>query len=114
MPIRRDWFKEQVEVLVQALGAALGLKKKGEVQAAVERADDGFHKAFGMNGRLAIGLPFDQFLFLALRGETPSEERLAALAAAFKEWGEVLEAAGRQAEADAAFKRAEECKSYKA
>ena len=111
--IRRDWFKQQIEIMAQALGSALGLKAKGDIQAAIESTEAAFSKVFGMNGRLALGLPLDQFIPLACRGEKPSEEFLAALAKAFSGWADLLKAGGRDVEASVAYKRAEECLSYK-
>lgn len=114
MAIRRDWIKRQVETLAQALGAALGLKAKGEVQAAVESLESAIKKSFGSDARFLLGLPFEQFLFFACRGETPSAEELAELARVFDEFAALLTAAGRAGEADLARRRAEDCRGAKA
>jgi hypothetical protein len=105
--IRRDWFKRQIDIVVQALGLVLGLKQKGEIQASIGALEAAVLKAFGMSGPLALGLPLDEFISLACRGESPSPELLSALADFFREWGGLLAAQGRGAEAAAAADRAE-------
>jgi hypothetical protein len=107
--IRRDWFEERIEILAQALAAALGLKAKGDVQAAIENSEAAFSKAFGMKAGLALGLPLEQFLGFACRGEKPTPEFLAALAKMFSEWAAILKAGGREAEAAMAQQRSQEC-----
>lgn len=97
--IQRDWFKRHLEILAQALGSVLGLKGKGEVQAAAAAIEAAIQKAFGMNGKLALGLRLEDFLSLACRGEEPSPELLSAMARLFNEWAGLLETQGRRAEA---------------
>lgn len=105
--IRRDWFKHHVDIMAQALGSVLGLKNKGEIQAATATLEAAIHKAFGMSGKLAIGLPLEEFISLACRGEEPSSEFLSALAKLFREWAGLLETQGRPAEAASALARAQ-------
>ena len=93
--IRRDLFKRHVEILAQALGSVLGLKSKGEIQAAVAALEAAIHKACGMSAKLALGLPLEEFISLACRGEEPSSELLSALARLFREWAGLLETQGR-------------------
>jgi hypothetical protein len=107
--IRRDWFEQRIEILSQAIAAALGLKAKGDVQAAIVNMENAFTKAFGMNVELALGFPFDQFLSFACRGEKPTPELLEAMAKTFAAWSDVLKAAGRDADAALAHERSQEC-----
>ncbi|MBI4345822.1 MAG: hypothetical protein HY553_03140 [Elusimicrobia bacterium] len=104
--IRRDWYKRHVDILAQAIGAALGLKKKGDVQASIAAIEEAVRKTFGTHGKLALMLPLDQFLSLACRGEKPSAELLAELERMFLEWAALLEAAGDPVQAQAARSRA--------
>ncbi|MBI5883726.1 MAG: hypothetical protein HZB91_11555 [Elusimicrobia bacterium] len=97
--IHRDWFKRHLEILTQALGAVLGLKAKGDIQAAAAAIETAIQKAFGMSGKLALGLQFGDFISLACKGEEPSAELLSAMSKLFQEWAELLEAQGRTAEA---------------
>jgi hypothetical protein len=106
--IRRDWFKRHVEILAQALGVALGLKKKGEATAAVAVIEAAVRSTFGLSGTLALGLSLKEFLSLACRGEKPSPELLSTLAELFREWAGLLEKEGRAAEAASALGRAVE------
>lgn len=108
--IRRDWFKRHVEILAQVAGTVLGLKKAGQVQQAEAEAARSFQQLFGMDGRLALALPFKDFLDFAFRGVKPSGEVLAALAAHFESWAGLLEAAGRADEAALARERAAQCR----
>ncbi|HVE12831.1 MAG TPA: hypothetical protein VNI01_05515 [Elusimicrobiota bacterium] len=108
MVIRRDWFKRQVSILAQALGAALGLRKKGDVEASLQAFENALHEAFGMNGKLALALPLESFLSLACRGEAPDPELLSSLAELFREWGDALAERGLAADAAAARSRAQE------
>ena len=110
--IRRDWFEQRIEFLAQAIAAALGFKAKGDVQAAIENTEAAFSKAFGMKAGLALGLPLEQFLSFACRGEKPTPEFLAALAKTFGAWADILKAGGREAEAAMAQERAAECLKY--
>ena len=105
--IRRDWFKRHVEIMAQALGAVLGLKSKGDIQAAAAAIEAAIPKAFGMGGKLALGLPIEEFITLACRGEEPSAEFLSASAKLFREWAGLLETPGRATEAAAALARAQ-------
>ncbi|MBI5630617.1 MAG: hypothetical protein HY921_07020 [Elusimicrobia bacterium] len=107
MAIRRDWFKRQVEILAQALGSALGLKQKGETQASIAALEGALQSAFGVSGKLALGLSLQDFISLACRGEEPSAELLAALSRLFSQWAALLEAQGRSSEASAARSRAQ-------
>jgi len=81
--IRRDWYKRHLEIMAQAIGNILGLRKKGDLQAATQAAEKAMRDAFGMDGKLALGLPLDQVLFFACRGEKASPELLASLADLF-------------------------------
>ena len=109
MAIRREWFKRQIDVLAQALAAALGFKRKGQAQAAQTSIETALRDAFGMDPRLALGMPLDQFIELACRGEAPAPELLSHLADLFGEWAELLSAAGRNGDAAMARQRLEEC-----
>lgn len=106
--IRRDWFKRHLEMIAQALGVALGLKEKGEVQAAIASIEASIQEAFGMSAKLALGLPLHEFIKFACRGEAPPPELLALLEKTFLEWAELLTAAGRTGEAALARARAQE------
>jgi len=106
--IRRDWFKQHVEILAQALGAAVGLRKKGEIPAAVAAVEEAVRKSFGLSGQLALGLPLKDFLSLACRGEKPTAELLSASAELFREWAGLLRTEGREGEAASAFGRVDE------
>ncbi|MBI5624403.1 MAG: hypothetical protein HY924_11550 [Elusimicrobia bacterium] len=97
--IHRDWFKRQLEVIVQALGTVLGLKAEGEVQTAAAAVEAAVQKAFGMSSNLALGLRIEDFLTLACRGEEPTAEFLSGMAKLFAEWAGLLDAQGRPAEA---------------
>jgi hypothetical protein len=110
--LRSDWFERQLEIIVAAVAAALGLKKKGETPAAVARLEADLGKAFGMSPRLALGLPLADFLKLAGRGEAPTPELLNGLADAFACWAELLGDGGRAAEAALARQRAEELRKW--
>ena len=106
--IRRDWFKRHLEMIAQALGVALGLKEKGEIQAAIASIETSIKEAFGISGKLAIGLPLHEFIKFACRGEEPPPELLAMLEKTFNEWAELLTAVGRVGEATLARTRAQE------
>lgn len=108
MPIEQDWVKRLVATLAEAIGAALGLKKKGEERQAADVLAKGVEKALGMNARLALGLPLDDFLRLACRGEEPKAQVLAALADAFEQWAGLLDGSGQPQWAAAARARARE------
>ncbi|MBI5202045.1 MAG: hypothetical protein HY925_10700 [Elusimicrobia bacterium] len=103
--IRRDWYKRHVEILAQAIGNMLGLKQRGETQAAIAAAEKAVREAFGMDGKLALGLSLEQVLFFACRGEKATPELLATLADLFSAWGEALDAAGRSEDARRAAER---------
>jgi hypothetical protein len=109
--IRRDWFKRQVDILAQAIGTVLALRKKGEIQGAEANLEEAVKKAFGMSGKLALGLPFDDFLGFVCRGELASAPLLADLARLFDQWAAALEETGRAPEAAQARRRAEECRA---
>lgn len=111
MSIRRDWFKNKVDILAQVAAAVLGLRGKGEVLAAAVKLEEGFRSAFGMDARLALALPFKDFLDLVSRGIAPSPELLAALAGFFHDWAGVLEAQNRPADAAMARERAAACRA---
>ena len=113
MSIRRDWFKNKVDILAQAAGAVLGLKGKGEVLQAAVKLEEAFRSAFGMDPKLALALPLEDFLKMACRDVAPSPELLASLAGFFDDWAEVLEAAGRKDEAALARERASSCRALK-
>jgi hypothetical protein len=106
--IRSDWFKRQVDILVRSLAAALGLKNKGEIPAALSTLEYSIQQAFGMSGQLALGLPLEDFLSFASRNVSPSPELLSTLADLFREWAALLKAQGRTAEADMALARSQE------
>ena len=106
--IRRDWLQSMVDVLTQALGAALGLKKKGDIQTAAATMEGSIQKAFGMNPKLALGLPLKEFISLGCRGDKPPAEVLLSLSKVFGEWAGLLQAQGRRGEAAMALVRAEE------
>ena len=95
MSIRRDYFKNKVDIFAQAAGAVLGLKGKGEVLQAAVKLEEAFRQAFGFDARLALALPFDDFLKMACRDVKPSPELLAALARFFSDWAYLLESQGR-------------------
>lgn len=109
MPLQRDWFKSTIDLLVAALGAMLARKKKGEIEAAVAEADGAILKAFGVSGKLALGLTLKDFMMFACRGEEPSPELLQTLSKLFTEWADLLDAAGRTQDAALARARAREC-----
>src|SRR5258708_39569618 len=77
--ISRDWFASHIEALAMAIAAALGFKAKGEIKEAIASVEGAVPKAFGMNARMALGLPLKDFLALTCRGEEPSAELLAGL-----------------------------------
>jgi hypothetical protein len=106
--IRRDWFESQLEAVEQALAAALGLKTKSELDAAAEQVEGSIHKAFGMSPKLALGLPLEEFLSFALRGEKPTAELLAELSRVFAEWAAFLRVQGDAGKAATAQARADE------
>ncbi|HAH08233.1 MAG TPA: hypothetical protein DCM05_17195 [Elusimicrobia bacterium] len=106
--IRSDWFKRQLDVLVAALAAAIGLKQKGDVPGALAALDASIRQAFGMSGQLALGLPLEDFLNFATRGVAPTPELLDALSGLFKEWASLLQAQGRAPEAELALARSQE------
>lgn len=106
--IRRDWLKRQVEILAQALGSVLGLKRKGEIQAALAAIETSVQRTCGMSGQLALALPLEEFIKLACRGEDPSPELLSAMADIFREWASLLNTQERRAEAASALARAQE------
>lgn len=95
MSIRRDWFKDKVELLSKA-----GVNP-----------EEGFRSAFGMDPRLALAVPFADFLKVACRDVKPSPELAAALAGFFADWAETIEASGRHSEATLARERAAECRA---
>lgn len=105
--IRRDWFKRQVEILAQALGVVLGLKQKGDIQASVAAIETAIQQAFGLSGKLALGLPLEELLAFACRGVKPSSELLSGLAKLFGEWAELLDAQGSADQAALARERAQ-------
>ncbi|MCX5794273.1 MAG: hypothetical protein NTY77_02100 [Elusimicrobia bacterium] len=105
--IQRDWFMNHIEIMVKALSAVLGLKNKGEIQAAAAALEAAIHKAFGISEKLALALPLEEVLPLACRGQAPSSEFLSTLASLFREWAGLLETQGRPAEAAAALSRAQ-------
>lgn len=105
--INREWFKRQVEIIAQAVGAVLGLKQKGDIQAAIEQAESTIKKVCGMNAKLALGLDVKDAVSLACRGEEPTPEFLNSLAELFGEWASLLASQGRAVEADAARARAQ-------
>lgn len=111
MGIRRDWFKNKVDILVQAGALVLGLKGKGQVHEAAAKLEEAFRSAFGMDPKLALAIPFADFLKLACRDVKPSPELLASLTRFFDGWAEVLEAAGRVDEAGLARGKAAECRA---
>jgi phosphotransferase system HPr-like phosphotransfer protein len=111
--ISRDWFASHIEALALAIGAALGFKAKGEIQQALAAVEAGVQKAFGMNARMALGLPLKDFIALTCRGEEPSAALLSGLEKLFTEWADLLKAAGRDGEAALALQRAEECRRFK-
>lgn len=84
----------------------LGLKAKGDVQAAVAEAESAVRRAFGLDGKLALGLPLEQVLFLACRGEKPTPELLTALSELFRAWADSLSADGRTEDATRAREKA--------
>lgn len=97
MSIRRDWFKTKVELLT----------KIGEAP------EDAFRAAFGMDPRLALAVPFADFLKMACRDVKPSPELRDALTRFFEDWAAVLEASGRGDEAALARGKAAECRALK-
>ena len=103
--IRRDWYKRQVEIMAQAIGTMLGLRQKGDTQAAIAAAEKAVRDAFGMDGKLALGLSLEQVLFFACRGQKASPELLSSLAELICAWGEALDAAGRSEDARRAAER---------
>lgn len=113
MSIRRDWFKSKVDILAQAAAAVLGLKGKGAVLEAAVKLEEAFRSAFGMDPRLALAVPFADFLKMACRDVKPSPELLDSLARFFEDWGEALEASGRTDEAALARGKAAECRALK-
>ena len=110
MSIRRDWYKNKVDILAQVAATVLGLKGKGAVQEAAVKLEEAFRSAFGVDAKLALALPLADFLALACRGLPPSPEVAAALAGFFADWAELLETSGRRAEAASARDRAAECR----
>ena len=104
--IRRDWFKRHVEILAQALAAALALKKKGDIPGSVAAIEDAVQKTFGVNGKLALNLSLEDFLAFACRGTEPSPELLSALGDLFQGWADSLKAQGSTAAAALALARA--------
>jgi hypothetical protein len=111
MPIEHDWLKKYIAIMAQILGTAAGLHKKGQVKEALAAVEEGVRKAYGLTGGLALALPFQEFLTLALRGEKPTPELLAGMAELFEAWSRLLQEAGRPAEAAAAKQRAAECRA---
>lgn len=105
--IRRDWFKNHVEIMARALSAVLGLKSQGDIQAAASTLEVSLNKAIGMSAKLALALPLEEVLSLACRGQEPSCEFLSTLAKLFHEWAGLLETQGRTAEAASAQARAQ-------
>lgn len=105
--IRRDWFKAKVEAVAQGLGVVLGLRKKGDILGSAAAMEAVVQEAFGMSGVMALGLPLEQFVFLAFRGEKPSPELLSKVGELFLEWASLLEAQGRSAEAASARARSQ-------
>ncbi|MDD5627547.1 MAG: hypothetical protein PHU21_00665 [Elusimicrobia bacterium] len=103
--IRHDWFKRQVDILAQAIGAVLGLRGRGDIQASISAIESTIRKTFGMDGKLALTLSPEDFLSLACRGERPSTKLLSKLADLFGEWAELLQAQGSSSEAAAALAR---------
>ena len=106
--IQRDWFEQHIEILAQAIGAALGLKEKGEIQASIAGIETAVQKIFGMSPKLALNLPLNDFIKLTCRGEEPSPKLLSTLAKLFQEWADLLKAAGRDQDAELARIRARE------
>lgn len=106
--IKRDWFKRQIEILAQVLAVVLGLKEKGDIQGSIAEIETAVQKAFGMSGKLALGLGAEDFLSLACRGDKPTPELLSTLAGLFQEWGALLEIQGLSADAASARARAQE------
>ncbi|TBR19767.1 hypothetical protein EPO15_13940 [bacterium] len=113
MGIRRDWFKNKVDILAQAAAVVLGLKKSGQVQEAAAKLEEAFRSAFGMDPRMTLALPLKDCLDMLGRGVKPSPELTAALASFFADWAEALEASGRQDEAALARQKAAECGALK-
>lgn len=113
MSIRRDWFRHKVELLAQAAGVVLGLRRKGAVLEAAVKLEEAFRSAFGMDPKLALAFPFEDFLKMVCRDVAPSPELLASLAGFFEDWAEVLEAAGRPGDAALARERASSCRALK-
>lgn len=113
MSIRRDWFKNKVDLLAQAAAVVLGLKGKGAVLEAAVKLEEAFRSAFGMDPKLALAFPFEDFLKMVCRDVAPSPELLAALAGFFDDWAGVLDAAGRKDEAALARGRAADCRALK-
>ena len=105
--IKREWFRRQIEIIAQAVGTVLGLKQKGDIQAAIEQAESTIKKVCGMDAKLALGLDVKDVVSLACRDEEPTPEFLSSLAGLFVEWAELLESQGRAAEAGAARERAQ-------
>lgn len=110
MSIRRDYFKTKVDILAQVGATLLGLKGKGAVQEAGVKLEEAFRSAFGMDPRLALAIPFPDFLKMACRDVTPSPELLTALAGFFASWAELLESSGRKDEAALAREKSEQCR----
>lgn len=111
MSIRRDWFKNKVDILAQAAAVVLGLKGRGAAVEAAVKLEEAFRSAFGLDARLALALPFKDFLDMVCRGAPPSAELLAALAGYFDDWASVLEAQGRPDDAALARERAAGCRA---
>lgn len=111
MSIRRDYFKTKVDILAQVAATLLGLKGKGAVQEAAVKLEEAFRRAFGFDSRLALALPFEDFLKLACRDVKPSPELLASLAKHFDAWAEALEGSGRPDVAALARERAASCRA---
>ncbi len=111
MSIRRDWFKNKVDILAQAAALVLGLKGKGQVQEAAAKLEESFRSAFGMDPRMTLALPLKECLDMLGRGVKPSPELAAALASFFADWAELLEASGRNDEAALAREKASQCRS---
>ena len=111
MSIRRDYFKAKVDILAQAAATLLGLKGRGAVLEDAVKLEEAFRQAFGFDGRLALALPFEEFLKMACRDVKPSPELLAALAKHFSDWADVLEASGKADVAALARERAVSCRA---
>lgn len=102
----QDYIMRLINQAVAALAYALGLKKGGQYQEALQAIDQALEQLLGMRSDLINQLDDRSLLDLVTRRGASDLQRWVIVADLFKEQGEILTAQNRTDESHIAFLRA--------